>query len=289
LLREAGLPEKPSIPLSAKPSIAVLPFENMSGDPEQEYFSDGITEDIITAISKTPKMFVIARNSTFTYKGKSVKVQEVGRDLGVRYVLEGSVRKVGDKVRITAQLIDAQTGHHLWAEKYDRNFENIFALQDEIVKKIITELRVELDEGEQARIGSIGTDNLEAYLKVLQGVELFNRFNRVDNIISRQRFEEAILIDPDYPVPYGFIALTHAMDVWLGFTKSPVESISKGIEFVQKAISLGDDIDIPHIAMARFYLLKRQHMEAIAEAKKGIYLNPRPTESRKSSDPSNNV
>jgi len=166
--------ENMAYPLPNKPSIAILPFENMSGDPEQEYFSDGITEDIITALSKTPKLFVIARNSTFTYKGKAVNVQEVGQDLGVRYVLKGSVRRFGEKVRINAQLIDAKTGHHLWAEKYDRDLEEIFAVQDDLTKRIITAMQVELTEGEQARVAAKGTNNLEAYLKFLQAYNYAN-------------------------------------------------------------------------------------------------------------------
>ena len=151
-LRKAGLPDKPPLPLPDKPSIAVLAFDNLSGDPEQEYFSDGIAENIITALSKSDQLFVIARNSSFTYKGKPVKIQQVGRELGVKYVLEGSVRRSGDKVRITAQLIDAKNGQHLWAEDYDRDFKDIFDIQDEITKKIVAALRIKLTEGEQARI-----------------------------------------------------------------------------------------------------------------------------------------
>jgi len=151
LLIKAGLPEHPPLELPDKPSIAVLPFNNMSDDPKQEYFSDGLSEEIITALSKVPKLFVIARNSTFTYKGKSVKVQQVGRELGVKYVLEGSVRKAGNRVRITAQLIDAANGRHLWAERYDRELKDIFDLQDEITKKILAALQIKLTEGEIAR------------------------------------------------------------------------------------------------------------------------------------------
>jgi len=154
--------EKMAFPLPDKPSIAVLPFTNMSNDPKQDFFSDGITEEIITALSKVPKLFVIARNSTFTYKGKPVKVQQVSEELGVQYVLEGSVRKDGNNIRIAAQLIDALTGNHVWAERYDRNLTDIFAVQDEITKKIITAMQVKLTEGEQARAHAMGTKNLEA-------------------------------------------------------------------------------------------------------------------------------
>jgi TolB-like protein len=159
---EVASKEKMAFPLPDKPSIAVLPFVNMSGDPKEEYFSDGITEEIITALSKVPHLFVISRQSTFTYKGKPVKVKQVSEELGVRYVLEGSVRKEGNKVRITAQLIDAISGHHLWADRYDRDQREVFALQDEITKKILTELQVKLTVGEQARLYGRGTDNLEA-------------------------------------------------------------------------------------------------------------------------------
>ena len=172
-LRKAGLPDKPTLPLPDKPSIAVLPFVNMSDDKSQEYLADGITENIISALSQVPNLFVIARNSTFTYKGKPVKVQQVAEELGVRYVLEGSVQRSGDTLRITAQLIDAITGHHVWSERYDRELKKIFALQDDITMKVITALQVKLTVGDTARLPAKGTENLEAYLKYLQALESF--------------------------------------------------------------------------------------------------------------------
>jgi adenylate cyclase len=181
----AGRAEKPSLPLPDDPSIAVLPFVNMSGDPEQEYFSDGLSEDIITSLSRLPNIFVIARNSTFTYKGRSVNVQQVSRELGVKYILEGSVRKVGNRVRVTAQLIDGTKGHHLWAERYDRQLEDIFAIQDEVTLKILKELQVKLIEGEQARLYSRGTENIDAYLKYCQGRGNSLRFDKVGNAVGR--------------------------------------------------------------------------------------------------------
>ena len=214
-------------------SIAVLPFVNMSGDPKQEYFSDGITEEIITALSKVPKLFVIARNSTFAYKGKPVKVQQVSEELGVRYVLEGSVRKGGEKIRITAQLIDALGGHHLWAERYDRNLSDIFAVQDEITKNIITALQVTLTEGEQARAAAKGTNNLEAYLKYLQANEHIYQFSIEGNALGKQLAKEAIALDPEYAGAYRVLARAHMLDVWLGTSKFPEESIAKAIELVQ--------------------------------------------------------
>jgi len=169
--------EKMAYPLPDRPSIAVLPFDNLSKDPEQEYFSDGLTEEIIASLSSVPKLFVIARNSTFTYKGKPVKVQQVSEELGVQYVLEGSVRKGGDKIRITAQLIDAITGNHLWAKSYDRDLSDIFAVQDEITKDIITSMQVKLTEGEEVKTALKGTNNLEAYLKCLKANELITKIN----------------------------------------------------------------------------------------------------------------
>ena len=163
-------------PLPDKPSIAVLAFDNLSDDPEQGYFGDGLSEEIITALSNIPKLFVIARNSSFIYKGKPVKIQQVAEELGVKYVLEGSFRKSGDKVRITAQLIDATTGHHIWAERYDRELKDIFALQDDITQNILTAMEVKLTEGEQARLWRKTTKNPEAYEKSILGLHYFRRF-----------------------------------------------------------------------------------------------------------------
>ncbi|MHC4677026.1 MAG: adenylate/guanylate cyclase domain-containing protein, partial [Planctomycetota bacterium] len=234
--------EKMAYPLPDKPSIAVLPFTNMSGDPKQEYFSDGITEDIITGLSKIPRLFVIARNSSFTYKNKPVKIQQVGRELGVRYVLEGSVQRSGNRIRITAQLIDASTGQHLWVEQYNRDLKDIFALQDEITMKIMTALQVKLTEGEQARLVGKGTANLQAYEKVLQGREHITRLNIEGNVQARDLFEEAITLDPEYSIAYAALAQTHLLDVWLGLSKSPDKSIEKSAELVQKALALDDTL-----------------------------------------------
>src|SRR5512139_3761658 len=173
--------EKMALPLPDKPSIAVLPFVNMSGDPEQEYFSDGMTEEIITALSKSPYLFVIARQSTFTYKGKPVKIKRVSEELGVHYVLEGSVRRSGEKVRITAQLIDAMTGYHLWAERYDRDLKEIFALQDEIALRIMKTVHEKLQPGDYVRVLGKGARNVEAFLKAMEAREHFFRANKEDN------------------------------------------------------------------------------------------------------------
>jgi adenylate cyclase len=261
------------LPLPDKPSIAVLPFVNMSGDPEQEYFSDGISEDIITALSQSPEMFVIARNSTFIYKGKPVDVQQVGRELGVRYVLEGSVRKAGDRVRITAQLIDATTGHHLWAERYDRDLKDIFAIQDEITLKILKALQVKLAEGEQARLYAKGTENIEAYLKMGQARSYFYRFDRGSNLLARQICEEVISLAPNWELPYCVLGFTHWMDMRSGWSVSPEESIQEAFQFAQKAISLNES-PIAHALLCFLYTQARQHEKAIEEAERSIALDP---------------
>jgi len=266
--------EKMAYPLPDKPSIAVLPFVNMSGDPEQEYFSDGLTEEIITALSKVHKMFVIARNSTFSYKGKQVKVQQVAEELGVRYVLEGSVRKAGDRVRITAQLIDALTGHHLWAERYERDLKDIFALQDEITKKIITALRMKLDSGETARLYAKGTQNLEAYIKTLQGVECFRRVTEENNLLARQYLKEAIALDPEYSVAYAFLGWTHMHDSRYGWSKSRHVSMDRALELAQKALILDDTQLLGRLLLSYIYRQKRQYEKSIAEIERVIELNP---------------
>jgi adenylate cyclase len=246
----------------------------MSGDPEQEYFSDGLTEEIISALSGVPKLFVIARNSTFTYKGKPAKAQQVAEELGVRYVLEGSVRKSGDKVRITAQLVDALNGHHLWAKRYDRNISDIFAVQDELTKEIITAMQVKLTQGEQARAAARGTDNLEAYLKCLQAYELVLKHNIESNALAKQLAEEAIALDPGYAWAYYLSGLCHELDVWLGTTESPKQALAKATELLQKAIALDDNLAEAHGLLGFTYAIERQHDQALAQGKKAVALNP---------------
>jgi adenylate cyclase len=262
------------LPLPDKPSIAVLPFVNMSGDPEQEYFSDGMSEDIITALSQLPEMFVIARNSSFVYKGRSVNVQQVGRELGVRYVLEGSVRKVGDRVRITAQLIDATTGHHLWAERYDRELQDIFAVQDDITGKILLELEVKLIAGEQARLYQPHHENLEAILKMIKARGHFNQGNKEGNVLARKLCEEAISMEPEWELPYSILGWTHVMDAWYGWTHSPLLSVQKAFQSAQKAIALDEFKPISHGLMAHLYGIMKQHEKAIEAGKKAIELDP---------------
>jgi adenylate cyclase len=271
---EVASEEKMVFPLPEKPSIAVLAFDNLTGDPQQEYFSDGMTEEIITALSKVPYLFVIARNSTFSYKGKPVKIHQVAEELGVRYVLEGSVRRAGDRVRVTAQLIDAITGHHLWAERYDRDLKDIFALQDEITKMIITALQVKLTEREEARLLARGTDNLEAYLEFLQGREYLLRFNKEANALARKKLEEVIALDPEYAEAYRFLAATHIMDVWLRASKSPRQSLAQAIELAQKTIALEESSAGAHGLLSHVFMMQRKYEKAIAEGERAITLDP---------------
>ncbi len=267
--------KKMAYPLPDKPSIAVLPLSNMTEDPTQDFFCDGLSEEIITALSKIPKLFVIARNSTFTYKGKSVKVQQISEDLGVQFVLEGSLRKVGDRIRISSQLTDALSGYHLWAERYDRTLKDMFAIQDEITKNIIMALQVKLTEGEQARIYGKGTDNLEAYLKVMEANWLIYQSTKEQVFKARQLLEEAISLDSSYAVAHCILGLTHILDIWLGSSKSLTESAMRGVELYQKAIALDSTLASAHVHLGYVYaVMIRQHDKGIAEAEKAVTLAP---------------
>jgi adenylate cyclase len=271
---EVASKEKMAFPLPDVPSIAVMPFVNMSEDPKQEFFSDGITEEIITALSKTPKLFVIARHSTFSYKGKPVKAKQVGRELGVRYVLEGSVRKAGDKVRITAQLIDVTTEQHIWAERYDRDLRDIFAIQDEITLEIVKAMQVELTTGETARVTGKGTRNLDAYLKALNAQEQWLRMDKEGSIKARQLATEAIDLDPEYGYPYAIMAWCYMLDVVREYTRSPKESMSLAVEAVRKALALDESDYRIHRVLSNLYVMQGKHDEAIASSKRAIELCP---------------
>ena len=271
---EKADPKKMAHPLPDKPSIAVLPFMNMSGDPQQDYFSDGLTEEIIAALSKSPKLFVIARNSVFTYKGKPVKVQEVSEALGVRYVLEGSVRWAGDKVRITAQLIDALTGNHLWSERYEKPIGEIFAVQDEITLAIVRGMRVSLTEGEQARLIGKGTKNLDAYLKAIEANEQVFAMNRQGSIKAKEFAMEAIALDPNYANPYATLAYVHMLDVWFRFSESPEESMRLASDAAHKALALDDRDPSVYSALTALSIMQREHDKSIAFAERGLELSP---------------
>ncbi len=261
-------------PLPEKPSIAVLPFANLSGDPEQEYFVDGITEQIITALSRMPRLFVIARNSTFTYKGKPVMVQQVADELGVKYVLEGSVQRLKDQVRITAQLVDAITGRHIWSSRYDRRLSDIFALQDDITFKIIEALGVKLTEGEQIKLFALGTSNLDAYLKTLESLEYFRQFTPESIILCRKKAKEAIVLDPEYPMPWAMVAWSHFIEVHLGFSKTPQESLTEAGRITQKVLTLDQKGFHGHYLMSYLYLFQSQYDKALEEIRQAEILNP---------------
>jgi adenylate cyclase len=266
--------ERMAFPLPNKPSIAVLPFTNMSGDPAQEYIGDGISENIITALSMGSAIFVIARNSTFTYKDRAVKVQDVAEDLGIRYVLEGSVQKAGERLRITAQLIDALSGHHLWSEKYDRKMGELFNIQDEITKKIVVSLQVELTSGEQARVFAKSTDNLDAWCYGVKGNYFLDKFNKEDNIKARELLEAAIKIDPGHVSAIVWLSATHTVDAAYGWSKSPDDSFKRAHELAQKALALDDKSPNVHILLGTLYLAQRLHDKAIAAGNHSIFLAP---------------
>lgn len=263
--RETAAPD-----LEAMPSIAVLPLTNISGDPEQEYFADGITEDIITELSKIIGLMVISRNSTFTYKGKATKAQDVCRDLGVRYVLEGSVRKAGQQVRITAQLIDGISGGHLWAERYDRELADIFAVQDDVTEKIVRALEVNLVKNVQDHRAQVETGNPEAYDYMLRGREQYRMFSEQGNLNARRYYKHAIEIDPNYAAAYAGLAETYLHD-W--FRGSP-GALERAYELALRANLLNPSLPIVWEALGNVQLFRKQHEEAVAAAKQWVKIEP---------------
>ncbi len=268
--------ERMAFPLPDKPSIAVLPFTNMSGDPEQEYFADGITDDLITDLSKIAGLFVIARNSTFAYKGRAVQMRQVAEDLGVRYILEGSVRRDGDQVRINAQLIDATTGGHLWAERYDGDMASVFALQDKVTRKIVEALKVSLTEGEQEQIGHSRTTNVAARDAFLNGWERYQRFTPEDMARAVPYFEKAIELDPGYGRAYAALGLVYFRGCqwkWhepLGV--SYVEAFDISSDYLKKAKE--HPTSLAHVLASQILLYDRYHEDAFVEAERAVTLDP---------------
>jgi adenylate cyclase len=249
----------------------------MSKDPDQEFLCDGMTEEIITALSKVRHLFVISRQSTFSYKGKPVKVKQVSEELGVRYVLEGSVQRSADRIRINAQLIDALKGNHIWAERYERDLKDLFALQDEITMKVLVATQVKLTEGEgAAATGKYyrGKKGLDCYLKILEGYKYTEGHNIEDVRAARRIAEEAIAMCPDVPAAYVLLGHVHQFEYSLGSAKSPQDSIEKGIEMVQKAIALDDSYAGAHGLLGHLYMFKREYDKAIAEGERAIALAP---------------
>ena len=256
--------------LPEKPSIAILPFQNMSADPEQEYFADGITEDIITELSKIAELFVISRNSTFTYKGKATKAQDVCRDLGVRYMLEGSVRKVDQQVRITAQLIDGISSGHLWAERYDRGLADIFAVQDDVTEKIVDALEVKLVIDAKDQPARMETGNLEAYDFVLRGREQFRLFSKDGNLKANRLYEQAIELDPNYAAAYAGLAMT-CLHEWF---RGSADALDRAYDFALKASELGPSLPLVCEALGNILLFRRRYDEAVAAAQRWIKIEP---------------
>jgi adenylate cyclase len=264
----------PAVPLAERAAIAVLPFKNLSGDQEQEYFSDGITNDIITDLSKFRELLVIASNTVFTYKGKPVKIQDLSRELSVRYVLEGSVQKLSNKVRINAQLIDANTEHHLWAERFDRNLKDLFEVQEEIVQTIVTTLAVRVDVAERERAMRKDTNNLEAYDYVLRGKEFLFSGTRSENIKAKEMFKNAIEIDSRYALAYTGLGWTYYLGAINGWTEFPVQAMEKALALGQKALSLGEPDAITHALLGSGYHRLGKYDLAKSELQRAIELNP---------------
>lgn len=263
-----------SLPLPDKPSIAVLAFDNISGDPEQEYFSDGITEDIITELTKISGLFVIARHSAFTYKRQSVALRQVGRELGVRYVLEGSVRKSGSRVRITAQLIDATTDHHLWAERYDRDLEDIFAVQEEVARSVVAALAVALRPGEGERLSRPQTKNIEAYDIYLRTRATLWPPTRENILTARSAYRRITEIDPSFPGGYAGLSLTHAFAFMFGHSERPEEDLGLALKLANSAVTLGKEFAQAYSALGLAHTVSGQHDEAVNFACRAVELQP---------------
>jgi adenylate cyclase len=264
---------KMGFPLPDKASIAVLPFVNMSGDPEQEFIVDSITENIITALSYIPEMFVIARTSTFAYKGKIVKVKQVSEELGVRYVLEGSVMKAGDRIRVTAQLIDATSGHHLWVDRYDREIEDFFDLLDEIAKKVAIELQVKLTEGDTARI-SHKTENFEAWAYATTAYSLEKHVTKEDCAKARELCEKSVKLDPKYGFAWGMLGATHYTDAYFDWSESRDKSFKLAVKYIDRALKLDKTLPCATSVKGRLYRMQEQFDQAIAMGEKSVALGP---------------
>lgn len=274
-LNSAGSQLRPESALdAAMPSIAVLPFTNMSAEPEQDYFSDGITEDLITDLCKVPGLFVIARNSAFTFNGKSVDVVEIARQLGVRYVVEGSVRRAGNHLRITAQLIEATTAHHLWAERYERELSDVFTIQDEVAREIVTALQIRLAQKKTNNFTARGTDDLEAYDLLLRGRELYYLFTRDTNEQAASFFRRAIEIDPRYAEAHAQLGRTYLTSWNLGWIPGSEDSLEPAFEWSLRALAINPVLPQGHALLSHVYVWKREHDEAIAAADEAVALDP---------------
>jgi TolB-like protein/Flp pilus assembly protein TadD len=265
-----------AFPLPDKPSVAVLPFINMSGDPEQEYFADGMTDDLITDLSKVSSLFVIARNSTFAYKGRRVEMRQVAEDLGVRYVVEGSVRRAGDTVRVNAQLVDTMTGGHVWADRYDGSVADIFAVQDSIVREVVGALALNLSEGEQEEIARGQTFNVQAREAFQQGWEHYLRFTAEDNAKAAEHFRRAAEIDPEYGRAYAALGIVYVRGCQWTWNKelgmSAALANSTAIQYLSEAEKR--ESSLTAVAASQIHLYNNRHEEALTEAARAIALDP---------------
>jgi adenylate cyclase len=257
-----------------RPAVAVLPFANLSGDPEQEYFSDGLTEDLITALALWRSFPVIARNSSFVYKGKAVDLKRVGRELGAQYILEGSIRKSGARVRITAQLIDASTGHHVWAEKFDRQIEDVFALQDEMTERIVANLEPVLGKAEVTRSRSKPPGNLDAWDLCLRARAHLHEWTNEATEKARVLFERAIALDPTYSAAFEGLAWAYSRDLLVEATRDREKTKDKMFAAAQRAVALDDDSSRAHFRLSTAYLWRNEHDLALAEGRRAVQLNP---------------
>ncbi len=264
----------PAAVLPDRPSIAVLPFQNMSGDAEQDYFCDGLVEDIITTLSKLAGLRVIARNSSFVYKGRSVDIREAAKQLGVRYVLEGSVRKSGNRIRVTAQLIDAKDGAHLWAERYDRAMDDIFAIQDEITLVLATEMQVKLTEGEQARLRYTTTHNVEAWTYWVQGLSHYRHVTKETMGSARLCWEKALALDPASAPLNAMLSFIHSVDARFGWWDDRKTALGKARAYADRALEIDAGNADAHIASSCVFLMRGRHDEAVADARRAVELAP---------------
>ena len=273
--RAEAIPQtSPALALPDKPSVAVLPFSNLSGDPEQEYFADGMVEDIIAGLSRIKWLFVVARNSSFVFKDKAANVQEVGRELGARYVLEGSVRKAADKVRVTAQLVDCETGHHVWAETFDRQLKDVFALQDELAKKITAIVAPELEHAEYRRLLAQKPQNLDAWNLVQRGTAELDAYSKEGNACARELFLRALEVDPAYCKAFAGVALSHNRDLMLGHTHSREETATKALVNARKAVALDRSDSYAQAILGMAYVWSGQQEEARLSFQRAVELNP---------------
>ncbi len=266
--------ERMAFPLPEKPSVAVLPFDNMTGDPKQDYFVDGITGGIITMLAKVPQLFVTARNSTFAYKDKPVPVRQVAEELGVHYVLEGSVQRSEHRIRLNAQLIDALTGHHVWAERYNLEPADILTIQDQVAEKVVAALEVALTEGEQRRVRRAETSSPEAYDYYVRARQTYLNFTEADILQARQLWLKAFELDPKYAGALASVGYSHAMAVLSGFSDDPAQDLKQARAYAEQSLAIDDTNPDAYALMARLATFNHEHEQAVEYAQRSVELSP---------------